>query len=326
MAEAVTRGSPLPEAPVAFWQRLDSKWLLIGVPIALVVWLSLVPLVFLLWQSFLTPQTASRPAVFTLENFETAYASAETFRLFLNSVQFATGTAIFSLCLGTALAWMNERTNTPFKRLFFALSIIPLVIPGILFTVSWILLASPKIGMLNAGLRGLFDLPLLKSLFDMPSDYVYLNIYTMTGMIFVEGLHYSPMAFLLMTAAFRSMDPSLEESALMSGASILQIAWKITLKLAWPAAAGSLLILFVRALESFEVPALLGLPVGIQVYTSAIYQAIHQYPSQVGLAAAFAVTLLLITSVGIYRQSRLAYQGAKYSTVTGKGFRPRPID
>ena len=80
MAEAVTRGSPLPEAQVAFWQRLDSRWLLIGVPIALVLWLSLVPLVFLLWQSFLTPQTASRPAVFTLENFETAYLSAETFR------------------------------------------------------------------------------------------------------------------------------------------------------------------------------------------------------------------------------------------------------
>src|SRR5215813_2439009 len=314
MAEAVTRGSPLPEAPVAFWQRFDSRWVLIGVPIALVVWLSLVPLVFLLWQSFLTPQTASRPAVFTLENFETAYASAETFRLFFNSVQFATGTAIFSLCLGTALAWMNERTNTPFKRLFFALSLIPLVIPGILFTVSWIMLGSPKIGILNVWLQWLFN-----------TDEVFINIYTMAGMIWVEGLHYSPMAFLLMTA-FRSMDPSLEESALMSGASILQIAWKITLKLAWPAAAGALLILLVRALESFEVPALLGLPVGIQVYTSAIYQAIHQYPSQIGLAAAYAITLLMITCFGIYMQSRLAYHSSRFSTVTGKGFRPRTVD
>src|SRR5262245_29566142 len=218
MAEAVTRTSPLPDTHVAFWQRLDSKWILIGVPILLVIWLSLVPLIFLLWQSFLTPQTATRPAVFTLENFQTAYFSAETFRLFFNSVEFAVGTSIVALGLGTALAWMHERTNTPFKRLFFALSIIPLVIPGILFTVSWILLASPKIGILNAGLRGLFDLPWLKAMFDMPSDFVYFDIYTMTGMIFVEGLHYSPMAFLLMTAAFRSMDPSLEESALMSGA------------------------------------------------------------------------------------------------------------
>src|SRR5262245_43449904 len=315
MTEAVTRVSRLPEAgPESRW-RIDSKWILIGVPIALVVWLSLVPLVFLLWQSFLTPQTATQPAVFTLENFYTAYFSAETFGLFFNSVQFATGTAIFSLCLGTALAWMNERTNTPFKRLFFALSIIPLVIPGILFTVAWLLLASDKIGILNVALQGLFG-----------TDYVFFNVKSMGGMIWVEGLHYSPMAFLLMTAAFRSMDPSLEESALMSGASILQIAWKITLKLAWPAAASALLILLVRALESFEVPALLGLPVGIQVYTSAIYQAIHQYPSQIGLASAYAITLLMITCVGIYLQSRLAYSSSRFSTVTGKGFRPRTVD
>ncbi len=112
----------------------------------------------------------------------------------------------------------------------------------------------------------------------------------------------------------------------MSGASVAQVARRITLKLAWPAALGSLLILFVRAIESFEVPALLGLPVGINVYTASIYQAIHQYPSQTGLAAAYAVILLLVTSLGVYAHSRLASEGARFATVTGKGFRPRAID
>jgi iron(III) transport system permease protein len=311
----VSQIARLPRAEAAPWQRLDSKWLLIGGSVALVVWLALVPLVFLLWQSFLTPQTAAVPARYTLENYRTAYFSAETVRLFLNSVEFAAGAALLSLTLGTALAWMNERTNTPFKKLFFGLSIVPLVIPGVLFAVSWMMLASPKIGIINVALQGLFK-----------TDTVFVDIYTMAGMIWVDGLHYSPMAFLLMTAAFRSMDPSLEESALMSGASVLQIARRITWKLAWPAAAGSLLILLVRAIESFETPALIGLPSGIHVYTSSIYQAIHQYPSQVGLAAAYAITLLLITSVGIYLQSRLSRQGSRFSTVTGKGFRPRTID
>src|SRR5437016_6979085 len=177
MTEAVGRLAPLPDAEFAPWRRLDSKWVLIGVPVALVVWLSLVPLVFLVWQSFLTPQTAARPAVFTLENFRTAYFSAETFRLFINSVQYAVGTALLALGLGTALAWMNERTNTPFKRLFFALSIIPLVIPGILFVVAWIMLASPKIGILNIWLQWLFG-----------TNVVFFNIYTMTGMIWTDGL------------------------------------------------------------------------------------------------------------------------------------------
>ena len=311
VSDAAGRLARLPDvAP-----RFDSKWVLIGVPVALVAWLALVPLVFLLWQSVLTPETATVPAQYTLENFRTAYLSSDNVRLFFNSVQFAAGAAVLALVVGTGLAWMNERTNTPFKTLFFALAIVPLVIPGILFTVAWIMLASPKIGLINLALQAIFD-----------TDAVFVNIYTMAGMIWVDGLHYSPMAFLLMTAAFRSMDPALEEQAAMSGASVPQIVRRISLRLAWPAALGSLLILFVRSIESFEVPALLGLPVGIHVYTSSIYQAIHQYPSQIGLAAAYAVTLLVLTSFGIYAQARLAGEGARFSTVTGKGFRPRTID
>jgi len=299
----------------AFAPRLELKTVIIGLCVALVAWLALVPLVFLLWQSFLTPQTATVASRYTLENYWAAYFSSGTAELLLNSVEFASGSAVLALVLGTGLAWMNERTNTPCKALFFALAIIPLVIPGVLFTVSWIMLASPKIGLINLALQKLLH-----------SDTVLLNINSMAGMIWVDGLHYSSMAFLLMTAAFRSMDPSLEEQAAMSGASTLQTARRITLKLAWPAAFGALLILFVRAIESFEVPALLGLPVGIHVYTSSIYQAIHQYPSQVGLASAYAVTLLLLTSVGIYAQSRFTQQGSRFATVTGKGFRPRTID
>lgn len=306
---------PAQPSRLNFWRNLDLKWVAIGLSVLIVAYLALIPLGFLLWQSFFTPRTASKAAEFTLDNYKTAYSSVETLRLFGNSLQFAAGTAVFSFLVGTLLAWMNERTNTPFKQLFFALSIIPLIIPGILFVVSWILLGSPKIGILNLVLQNLLGL-----------DNPVFNVYSMWGMIFVDGLHYSPMAFLIMTAAFRSMDPSLEESAMMCGASVPQIAWRITLKLTWPAVFATLLILFVRAIESFEVPALLGLPVGIQVFTSSIYQAIHHYPSEVGLASAYAITLLLITTAGVYFQSRLSSSGNKYSTMTGKGFRPRPMN
>src|SRR5262249_48646103 len=79
----------------------------------------------------------------------------------------------------------------------------------------------------------------------------------------------------------------------------------------------------VRSIESFENPALLGLPVGIEVFTSSIYEAIQAYPSDVGLASSYAATLLAITSLGIYLQSRFGRQGARYATLTGKGFRAR---
>ena len=297
------------------WARFDAKWLIIGLCLLVVAILALVPFSFMIWQSFLTPETSSTPSTFTLGNYVTAYTNPETVAIFWNSVKFALGGSALAFVIGTALAWMNERTNTPMRRLFFALSIVPLIIPSILFTISWIMLASPKIGLLNMAAMSLFGLS------EPP-----FNIYSMWGMIWVDGLHYSPMAFLLMSSAFRAMDPSLEESAVMSGSSVLSTLYRITLKLVFPAILATVLTLFVRAIESFEVPALLGLPAGIQVFTSAIYQAIHQYPSQIGLAAAYSVILLVLTTGGIYVQARISASGNKYATMTGKGFRPRTID
>lgn len=308
-----------PAAPRLDWRnwlaKIDLKWVVIGICLVAVVYLAVVPLGFLIWQSFYTPDSAAAASKFTFGNYKEAYGSPETLKLLGNSLVFAAGTSVFAFSVGALLAWMNERTNTPFKSLFFALTIIPLIIPGIMFTISWILLGSPKIGLINLLLQSWLG-----------TDHVFVNVYSMWGMIWVDGLHYSPMAFLIMTAAFRSMDPSLEESAMMSGASIGQIAWRITFKLTWPAVFAALLILFVRAIESFEVPALLGLPVGTQVFTSAIYQSIHQYPSQVGLASSYATALLLIATVGIYFQAKLSSRGSRYATVTGKGFRPRVMD
>jgi iron(III) transport system permease protein len=296
-------------------RRLESKWLIIGAAVLITGILALIPLCFLFWQSFYTPQVADTPAMFTFGNYRIAYGSPETLRTLGNSLEFALGAALVSFFIGTVLAWIIERTNTPFRKLFYAITIVPLIIPGILFTISWIFLASPKIGVLNVALMSIFGL----------SKPVF-NVYSMGGMIWVDGLHYSTMAFLLMSAAFRGMDPSLEESSLMSGAGIARTMWRITLRLGFPAVVSTLLILFVRALESFEVPALIGLPVKLQVFTSSIYEAIEQYPSQVGLASSYSMLLLLITSVGLYLQSRVASRGGKYTTMSGKGFRPRQMD
>jgi iron(III) transport system permease protein len=303
------------EIPAKRIRRLEGKWLVIGTAVLVTSVLALIPLCFLLWQSFFTPQVADVPATFTFGNYTIAYGSASTLRTLGNSVTFAVGAALVSFFIGTLLAWINERTNTPFRKFFFAITIVPLIIPGILFTISWIFLASPMIGALNVALKSMFGL-----------SHPVFNIYSMGGMIWVDGLHYSTMAFLLMSAAFRGMDPSLEESSMMSGAGIARTMWRITLRLALPAIVSTLLILFVRALESFEVPALIGLPVKLQVLTSSIYEAINQYPSQVGLASSYSVVLLAITSVGLYLQSRVASGGGKYTTTTGKGFRPREMD
>ncbi|WP_281689666.1 ABC transporter permease [Pseudonocardia thermophila] len=279
---------------------------LVAIGATLVIgYLALIPLVYLLLTTF-TDATGA----FSLDGFARAYGDPRIGQLIGNSLWFAAGSALVSLVVGTGLAYFNVRTDVPFKALFFAASIIPLVIPGILYTISWIFLASPTIGLLNSLLEPIFG----------PGTF---NVFTIWGMIWVEGLHLSPIAFLFMVAAFRSTDPSLEESALMSGASRVQTFRRVTLPLVRPALLSAALIMLVRSLESFEVPALLGLQNGIYVFTSRIYQVLRGYPVDFAGAGALAVGLLALAALGVWLSNRA---GGGSATITGKGFRPRPID
>ncbi|GAA5133191.1 ABC transporter permease [Pseudonocardia adelaidensis] len=280
---------------------------LVAAAITVVVgYLALIPLVYLLWTTFSDAQG------FSLGGFARAYGDARIGELVGNSLWFAAGAAVLSLAVGTALAYFNVRTDVPFKALFFAASIIPLIIPGILYTIAWIFLASPTIGLLNSLLE-----PVLG-----PGTF---DVFTVWGMIWVEGLHLSPIAFLFMVAAFRSTDPSLEESSLMSGATRVQTFRRVTLPLVRPALLSAALIMGVRSLESFEVPALLGLQNGIYVFTSRIYQVLRSFPVDFAGAGALAVGLLAVAALGIWLSNVLS-RGHAGGTITGKGFRPRPID
>jgi len=152
------------------------------------------------------------------------------------------------------------------------------------------------------------------------------NVFSLPGMIWVHSVGQVPLAFLMMVAAFKSMDPSLEESAMMSGAGTWQTLRRITLRLLLPTSASVLLILFVRTLESFETPALVGIPARIYVYTSEIYLAFNEYPPDYGRGAALAIGLLFLSAGGVWLYSRVTREGKKFQTVTGKAFRPRQFD
>jgi len=285
---------------------LRPRTLVAAATIAIVGYLALIPLVYLLWTTF------SDAGGFSLGGFARAYGDARIGELIGNSLWFAAGSALLSLAVGTALAYFNVRTDVPFKALFFAASIIPLIIPGILYTISWIFLASPTIGLLNNLIEPIVG----------PGTF---DVFTVWGMIWVEGLHLSPIAFLFMVAAFGSTDPSLEESSLMSGATRLQTFRRVTLPLVRPALLSAALIMLVRSLESFEVPALLGLQNGIYVFTSRIYQVLRSFPVDFAGAGALAVGLLALAALGVWLSNVLS-RGHGGGTITGKGFRPRPID
>lgn len=301
----VIEDEPAPIVPRRRWWPTP-KLLVTAAVVAVIGYLALVPLYYLFWGTFFGAEG------FTLDGFATAYGDARIGSLIGNSLWFAVGAAILSLAVGTALAYLQVRTDVPFKALFFAASIIPLIIPGILYTIAWIFLASPDIGLLNKVLEPIFGSGAI-------------NIFTVWGMIWVEGLHLSPIVFLLMVAAFRSMDPSLEESALMCGATRMQVFRRVTVPLIRPAIGAAVLIMTVRGLESFEVPALLGLQNGIYVFTSRIYFVLRTYPPDLAAAGALALGLLVLAMVGVAISNFAGRAAKNYQTVTGKGFRPRPM-
>jgi iron(III) transport system permease protein len=306
VATATAEGRPSFVARLAPRNLFRAQTLIILAVVVTIAYLAIVPLGYLLWGTFFDEQG------FTLRFFGEAYARFPLSELLVNSFTFAIGSTTIAVVLGTTLAYLQTRTDVPFKRLIFAASLVPLIIPGILHTVAWILLFSPEIGLLNVWLEPVFGGPAF-------------NIYSMAGMIWVEGLHLSPIVFLLMFAAFRSMDPALEESALMSGARMRTVIRRITLPLVVPALSAAILVMMVRVLEAFEVAQILGSQAREWVFVSRIYESLDTFPPRYGEAGAYAMSLLLLTSIGVLVQSRLSRRGKAFQTVTGKGFRPRPL-
>jgi iron(III) transport system permease protein len=280
----------------------------------ILVYLAVLPLFMLVMGSF-QAEVAPREFVYTLKNYQAAYASEYTYSTFKNSLIFASGSAALTFIFGTLLAWLTERTNTPLRAIFVPVAVVPLILPGVLESIAWIFLLSPKFGYLNVWLRDLFGLQ------SMP-----FNVFSLPGMIWVHSVGQVPLAFLMMVAAFKSMDPSLEESAMMSGANTWQTFRRVTLRLLVPTAGSVLLILFVRTLESFETPALIGIPARIYVYTSEIFLAFNEYPPDYGRGGALAVGLLVLSAIGVWLYTRATKEGKKFQTVTGKAFRPRQFD
>ena len=296
-------------------RRFNSQTLILIGAIAFVLYLAGVPLVMLLYGSVRSAPIGEPGATYTIQNYVKAYFDKEFYFLLLNSIYYGLGTCTLTFLIGTFLAWVSERTNTPLKKLFVVMSLIPFIIPGILSTISWILLLSPKIGLINLVVKDLLGL-----------ESAPFNIYTMWGMIWAESIHLYPLVFLLMSAAFRNMDTSLEEAALTAGSSTFSTFCRVTLPLMRPAMFSVLLINFIRGIEAFEVPALIGVPAKISVFTTKIFLAIHQFPSDFGLAGAYAVTLLVISTTGVLIYGRITRREERYATVTGKGYRPRVID
>ncbi len=292
----------------------EEAWL---TPTLLFVLLLLVvpPLVWLVLGSFSSTARDGSAGALTLANYLRVLAAPSLAESTVNSFVFALGSAFLALALGGSQAWIVERTNAPLKALATIGAIVSLATPYILYVIA-VLFAYGRLGPISALLRLI-----------APETNASFNLQTLGGMIFVEGLLWTPLVFLMLSPVFRAADPSLEEAALMSGAGNGQVLRRISLRLATPVLLALLLLVFVKGVEAFEVPALVGLPGNVNVLTTEIYLSLKMsMPPDLGRADAFSVLLVVLVAalLAFYRQ--LVHRAERFQTVTGKAYRPRVMD
>ena len=230
----------------------------------------------------------------------------------VNTLVISVLTVVFAGTVGVTLAWLIARSNMPFRRLFDPLNMVPFYLSSVVGALSWQVVAAPRSGILNELLKPLFGGPVF-------------DIYSTGGIALVLGLFYSPYVYLFTLGSLQSMDASLEDSARMSGASKLATALRITLPLSAPAILSSLILVFVTAAGIFGVPLVLGIPGSVNTLSTLIYAAINEYPADFAKAAILSSALFLFTAMFTGAQI-LLLRGRRFTTVTGKGYRPRRVD
>ena len=281
---------------------------------ALVMAMVLLPLLALVVSSFLVLDDLGFGADWGLANYREMFEGHVVRKAFLNTLFVSAGSTVLATLLGVSLAWINARTNCPFRERLEPLNLIPFFLSPFVGAIAWHNLASPKVGMLN----------------HLASDLLgatgpLLNVNNLLGVIWVTGIFFTPLVYLFVVGSLRRMDPALEDSARTTGAGLLRTTLTVTLPLAAPGILSGAIIVFVTSAGEFGVPFKLGAPYGwetltTQIFTKAVGDQANNY-----MGAAMSMTLGAITAVFIWVRRRIIAP-REYTTVTGKGFRPNLID
>lgn len=228
-----------------------------------------------------------------------------------NSLFIGFGASVIALVVGAMLAFICSRTDAPLRKFIFIIGMAPVFVPALVGALAWSMLASPNAGFANILLK------------DLGLDLT-INIYSMGGLIFVLGLFYAPYVFMLVHSSLSMMNADLEEAAAVHGASLPRMFRTVTMPLAMPALLGSGILVFALSMENFPVAAVLGNPAGIDTLPTYIFRLMASAPAQANAAAGIAI-LLTAGLVIITVAQQWIVNRRKFTTMTGKGARPRQI-
>ena len=240
----------------------------------------------------------------------------ETYKALLNSLILSGGVTVTGTAVGTFFAWLVTRTDLPFKKTMKLLFLVPFMLPAFIGALAWKMLLSPRAGYINRLFMGVFG-------FDGP----LFDIYSYAGIILVETMYLFPFVFIQVSGALERMDPTLEESARISGADIFTITRKITIPLVLPSIVSGALLIMLYSMAHFGTVAVLGVEIGVYNIPVLIYEKIHQSAGSfdsIRTATVLATVLVITAALILWAQNRVLAKG-KYQIIAGKSFRPTEL-
>ena len=309
--------SSLPAEGVLRPSRRIDPWpgAILAVVIAVSI-LIVLQLVIVLGLSFFEGELGGESGHFGIGNFLSVFGDSFTFRVIVNTIWFSFATLIVSMAFGIPAAWLVERTDFPGKTVLFTLMTLGLLIPGFTSAMGWLFLLHPRIGLVNKFLVDLFAL--------QGPPFSITNVW---GMGWVQGLNLAPIAFIMTAAAFRAMDPALEEAAYMCRAGFRRTWMSVTARLVWPSILAASIYIFTIGFAAFDVPAVIGW--SARIYTFSTYMVslinVREGLPQYGTVAALSTSIVAVAGLLSWWYGRVQRRARQYEVVSGKGYRPRII-
>ena len=274
--------------------------------------LVLLPLVFLVEESLnVGDPMLFPPREFGLGNYIAIFD--EDINVLWNTLIIAVVATVMAILIGFTLAWILTRTDVAGRELLERLMELPYYMTPLVGALAWSVIAGPKSGFVNQ----------IWKAWGGKADIV--DVYGYLGIAWIMALFEGTVAFVMISASMKSMDPALEESARVIGASKLRTTLTVTLPLVMPGVLGATLFVFAEMLGSFAAALVIGIPARIYVITTAIWDSTLSYPPDYGRASAMGLTLFVVM-FGMLTFYRWRINKGSYATITGKAFRPRPMD
>ena len=278
-------------------------------PITLLIVLVATPVSFLLFGSFRSAGPGAPGASFTLSNWDTVLDSAG--RNYLqNSLQLGITTSAVAVPLGTLMAWIISRTDTPGRRFFGSALLVPLLFSPLLTALAWSGIAAPNSGLINVIAREAFG-----------NTRPIMDAYSFPMLVLVLSLHFTPYVYLAVRPALSAMDRDMEDASQILGARYGTTLRRVTLPLVLPAVLGSGILVAVLAAENFSAIAVLGVQSGFLTIPYGIYESFASFPSNPTRGGALGLLLLVVTVFGMSLYLWTIRKSTRYVTVSGKGSR-----